>query len=173
MRAASLSVACFALILSSCTPGAITAHKPFAGRGAAAMRDQLAGNWYGDMRTKEGGTNRWLTRRKLDGTYSIDFVITDATGRVSRDRQFGDWGVTGNYYVTLTRAIRDRDGLAASDKRDSYSWDVYRIIRFDSGHFEYENVSTGNRFSARRVDSSFALDAPRGPVQLIDPAESR
>lgn len=96
------------------------------------MRDQLTRAWYGDMPTKEGARSRWLTRRKLDGTYSIEFSIVAPNESVSRQTEFGDWGVSGNCLVTVTRGIRDRQGPLAADKRDSYLWDVYQIIRFDS-----------------------------------------
>ena len=132
------------------------------------MRDQFAGAWYGDMPTDDGARSRWLTRRKLDGTYTIEFVVAAHDGSVSRQTEFGDWGVSGNYLVTVTRGIRDRQGPFAADKRDSYLWDVYKIIRFDSVRFEYENVSSGNRFSVRRVDPSFSMPRAETPVRLID-----
>jgi hypothetical protein len=144
----------FALSIYASPP---TAFKPVAPHGAEAKRDQLAGRWYGNMRTKDGKTRRWLTDRKLDGTYRIEFVVIERDGALLRQTEFGDWGVSGNYFVTVTRGVQDKDGSIAPDTQSSYFWDVYKIVRLGSKEFVYQNVSSGNKFIVRRVDSSFVI----------------
>jgi hypothetical protein len=134
-----------------------TDFKPLAPHGAEAKRDQLTGRWYGNMRTKDGGTRRWLTERRLDGTYTIEFVVVERDGSVLRQTEFGDWGVSGNYFVTVTRGVQDSGGDITPDKQSSYFWDVYKIVRLGSKQFVYQNVATGNKFIVRRVDASFAI----------------
>lgn len=149
-------ITCLAVVLSG-HASSPTAFKPVVPQGAETKRDELAGRWYGDMRTKEGGTRRWLADRKLDGTYTIEFVVNQRDGSVVRQTEFGDWGVSGNYFVTVTRGLRDSSGDVATNTGSSYFWDVYKIIRLSSARFVYQNVSTRNKFTVRRVDSSFSI----------------
>ena len=157
MHVLRLSILCVAAMSSGCASSTVTSFKPVASRGAELKRDQLVGSWYGDMRTERGGTRRWLTNRKHDGTYRVDFVVIEPDGATLRQSEFGDWGVSGEYFLNITRGLRDRSGRVTTDKASSYFWDVYKILRFDGTHLIYRNVSSRNKFSVRRVDSSFVI----------------
>jgi len=71
--------------------------------------------------------------------------------------EVGDWGISGNIYFTTVRGMIKNGGFYRVNKIDPYGHDAYKIIRLTKNRFEYEHVSTGNRYVLTKADADFQL----------------
>ena len=141
--------------LASCASAPqITKVKYEESRETAAWRQLLIGTWKGEAPVAEGGTRTWVVMRNPDGTYKIDFTHNGVSGVSDTQSEVGIWGVSGGIYFTATRGFVNPDGTAWADTNDPTLYDTYRIISLNNNLFEYESLSTGNRFSVRKVHAS-------------------
>ena len=123
-----------------------------------AQRDLLVGTWRGDAPVKGGGNVTWEMIRHADGTYRVNFMRTDVQGLVTAQSEVGIWGVSGGVYFSATRGFAEANGIEAAYTTDPALYDTYRIDLLTADMFEYESLSTGNRYIVRRV-----LSAPSVP----------
>jgi hypothetical protein len=148
---------------------AVTAIKPFAAQEIQVRRWQLIGTWYGDQPTKNGGRRQWITRRAIGGQFTIAFRLSDPIEGKLEQTEVGEWGVNGNYLVTVTRGYLKPDGtVLEDDSPDSYFWDVYKIRELTDDRLAYRSVETGNSYHTRKVPDDFAF--PEEPNQASEPA---
>jgi hypothetical protein len=139
-----------------CASNRVDNFKPDSPVGTVLERKGIAGRWYGESATKEGGSLRWLRDAQEDGTFSIKFKATSADGKVEDRIEAGIWGYSAGIYFTATREIWD--GTAFRPVRPgAYFDDAYRIESFTADSMTYTSLETGNRFKVKRVPSTFAL----------------
>lgn len=138
--------------LSSCAGvPSITAFKEGESSRTIAQRQLLVGSWQGRAPTKDGGSRTWIVQRNGDGTYRIDFVFREPSGVISKQSEAGIWGTSAGFYFTATRSFAGSDGFKAADTTDPALYDLYKIISLTRDTFEYQNLSTGNRFIVKRI----------------------
>ncbi|AZF48680.1 MULTISPECIES: hypothetical protein [unclassified Pseudomonas] len=68
----------------------------------------MIGKWYGEATTLDGKRTQQLSERRADGTFNVNFRVTDKSGQWFEQKEFGLWGVSGKIYFTITalRAVR-------------------------------------------------------------------
>jgi hypothetical protein len=145
--------------LAACTSREHELLKPIPTEEAQKQRQLLVGRWYGEVTVKEGGARRWLMDRRVDGTYTIRFKFTEA-GQPKETAEAGLWGATAGYYFTLARESMEdlKTGkFVPFDTAVAHFDDLYQIQALDSERFKYRDLGTGEEFSVKRVDASFAL----------------
>lgn len=135
--------------------------------------DRMIGKWYGKQPTKEGGVREWVIDRKADGVNVVDFRTIDSNNDVYRKIEIGEWGISGPIYFTIYKASVENDVLYPVAPGDPYNYDAYQIITLTDEHFTYKSFSTGNEFTVKRVDDTFAFDGkPKGVLQKDGPTLS-
>ena len=119
-------------------------------------RAQLIGAWLGESPVKDGSTVKWLLKRASDGTYKVQFRITDAR-KMQRDQfETGFWGISGGVYFTLTRAMIENGRLIPVDTKDASFYDAYKILSSSPSEFKYKSLSTQEVFTVKRVANDFS-----------------
>lgn len=138
--------------------GAVSAFKPEAAPEVHLRREMLVGTWYGDQPTKAGGRRQWIMRRSEDGTFQVTFRISAPEKGVTQQTEFGDWGVSANLLITVTRGYVRPDGRKdAVDGADSYFWDVYEVQEVSGSAFSYRSVETGSAYRVKKVADDFVF----------------
>lgn len=156
-RMSLIALFCSALWLTSCASiRPVTAVKKAETKNTIAQRQLLIGTWRGEAPIVDGGTRTWAIQRNRDGTYRIDFKNSGVSGMPTTQSEIGIWGVAGGIYFTATRGFVDSDGITEAETEDPSLYDTYKIIELNENMFEYQNLSTGNRFIVRRDLSSGA-----------------
>lgn len=135
----------------------ITQTKPELTRTEAETWILMVGRWYGDQPTKAGGRRQWLVERNKDGTYKINFRFTEQDGTIRNSAEVGEWAISGPVYFSSFRGWVRGNTIELADRSDPYNYDAYRIIQLSNELFEYEHLSTGNRFTIKRVPSDFEM----------------
>lgn len=138
-------------------PPAITRVKPDTPAGVSLRREHLVGTWYGDHPAKEGGRVQWLMHRAADGTFRVTFRNTAPGGRVEESTEFGEWGVSAHFLITVTRGWIDRGSARHAPGSNAYYWDVYEVRTLADGQLDYRSVESGNLYRVRRVETDFAF----------------
>jgi hypothetical protein len=139
-----LACACHSSCTSTLTP-TITTDKPATPLEVAQRVEWLTGKWYGDQPTQTGGRRQWIMDRNTDGTFYVQFKVTEDT--VENFEEKGTWGVCGKYEATKT------DGYGGN----AYLWDVYEITLLTEKDFHYRNVETGNQYQVKKVPNEFTF----------------
>lgn len=133
----------------------ITSEKPSLTLSQEETWNLMVGKWYGDQPTKDGGRKQQIMERSPQGTYKITFRIHDKDGKYNDSAEAGHWGVSGPVYFTTFRGWVEDNQFSPSDPADPYNYDAYKIIRLDEKIFEYENYSSGNKYTIERVSNDF------------------
>jgi len=117
---------------------------------------KLSGKWYGILDSKDG-KSEWLAQHNPDGTYVIQFKITDKTGTIEKMVESGEWGLSGNIFFTTFKYSGAGDTKTPVDATDPYNRDAYKILKLDETSFKYEHVRTGIKLEAQKVAKDFSL----------------
>ena len=77
------------LVLVSCSTGIppVAHTKLSESKSTVAQRRLLVGVWSGEAPVRGGGSRSWVVNRHVDGTYRIDFTLTEASGAVRRQSE--------------------------------------------------------------------------------------
>lgn len=116
-----------------------------------AQRQLLIGTWGGEASVSGGGIRHWVITRNPDGTYKTDFTHKGVAAVPEMQSEAGIWGVSGGIYFTATRGFVHQGVVKWADTNDPSLYDTYRIVSLDDTVFEYESLSTGNRFLVRKI----------------------
>jgi len=136
----------------------VTAVKPNTPLSVQLRREQLVGNWYGDQPTKSGGRKQWIMRQMKDGTFRIRFHVRDEIEGNFDSTEFGLWGVSAGYLVTLTRGSVEADGsIREKSSASAYFWDVYEIVSLQGNDFRYISTETKNEYYTKKVPDDFSF----------------
>jgi hypothetical protein len=114
----------------------------------------LSGTWFGSQPTKEGGIKQEIIERVSNGAYRVKFKITSKNGSISKTEEYGEWGASGSIYFTIFKGFIE-DGKESRVDVEPYNYDAYRIITLNNDMFEYEHVTTGNKYTIKRVQFNF------------------
>ena len=154
--------------LSGCSPVGtsfepVTAVKPELPASENETWNSMVGNWFGSQPTKQGGRREWLMSRFADGTYKATFRVREKGGRLTEQSEYGEWGVSGPIYFTVTKAVSRGGKAVAVDPADPYYRNAYRIVSLSETGFTYRNFgdysavyppafsATGRRFVVSRA----------------------
>ncbi|MCR8921648.1 hypothetical protein NO559_02620 [Dasania sp. GY-MA-18] len=160
-KAVTLFVAMLALLVgcasTQTSPQPVAFAKPDLSISQEDQWQLMAGKWYGEQPTKDGGTRKWIVERFIDGAYRVDFLNVKNDGVIEKLSEVGQWGVSGPVYFSSFRGWLKDETIKFSDPSNPYNYDAYRIIQLNDKIFEYEHYSSGNRFTVKRVTSDFEL----------------
>jgi hypothetical protein len=73
------------------------------------------------------------------------------------DQEYGDWGISGDVYFTMTRGWLRGGQKRPVRHRESYFDDAYLVRRLTPLEFVYESVASGDVYSVRKVGADFTL----------------
>lgn len=135
----------------------VTDSKPTLSASEEERWTLMVGKWYGSQPTKGGGLKQHIAERYPDGSYKITFKITDARGNSKKSSEVGNWGISGPIYFTIFRGWLNQERIKPSDPSSPYNYDAYNIINLTSEVFEYNHVTTGNRYKIQKVESNFVF----------------
>ncbi|MFN4276596.1 MAG: hypothetical protein ACK4FJ_09855 [Ferrovibrio sp.] len=107
-----------------------------------AFAMDLTGLWYGERKLGGGMFVQWLSNRRPDGFFDIEFRYFRDCKSERVERQIGRWTSGGNILATHVHMV---DG-ARADIRHRYI-----IDRLEGEVLHYRHVQTGTPFSARRL----------------------
>lgn len=148
------------ICLFSCTspvtsPLAITADKPSLSLSQEQAWKMMIGKWYGKQPTKEGGIREEIIERYSQGTYKVTFRFQDKGGKLESKTEAGTWGIAGPIYFTVFRGFVDSGHFSPTDPNDPYNYDAYEVSKLNTEEFEYQSVTSGNRFALKKVPDNF------------------
>lgn len=123
------------------------------------QRNLMVGKWYGSQPTTDGGHREWIVLRSREGTYQIAFRIHAPDGGHKDQIEVGEWGVSGGIYFSIFKGMVVDGQLEPADPTDPASYNAYRLITLNAQELEYEAISSGNRFTLKRVTPSFVFPA--------------
>ena len=135
----------------------VTDGKPELTASETATWNAMVGKWFGSQPTKPGGRVEWLLSRSVDGTYKVTFGLHEENGDYSEHFEYGEWGVSGPIYFTITKVSSRNGKPVATNPADPYYRNAYWIVSFNGTEFTYRNFSTGNQFTVVQVDDGFEL----------------
>jgi len=124
---------------------------------AKSPREIFVGRWYGEQPQADGVTKRWVVDAFPDGVFRITFRFYEPDGGYREQIEVGEWGISGPVYFLSTKGWVDDGMFLKADTRNGELYDAYKILKLDTGVFEYEHYVNGNRYQIRKVDTGFAL----------------
>lgn len=146
------------LLLAGCeSTGGVYRAKPSDQHGAELSRDFMIGKWLGQAPMKEGGSKMWLVERSADGTFTVTFRNISPSGVVEEEAEYGDWGLSGDVYFTMTRGWIRNGRKDPVTVRESYFDDAYIVEKLTAEEFVYRSVAAGDTYTARKVPDSYQL----------------
>lgn len=117
----------------------------------------MTGLWYGSQPIKKGGKKEWLIKRDESGFYEIRFRNHLVDGSIEERIEVGDWGIAESFYFSIFTGWIINNQFVPADRKDPYNRDIYKVIRLNETLFEYENISTRDRFTVKRVADDFTF----------------
>ncbi len=133
----------------------VTSSKPAVSSSQEGTWKLMIGKWYGKQPTKDGGTKEEIIEKLPNGTYKIQFRVTQPDGTKTERTEVGYWGVSGNIYFSIFKGWLSGSEIISANPTDPYNYDAYHIIELTTEKFEYQHVSTGNRYVNQRVGNDF------------------
>ncbi len=124
---------------------------------AKSPREIFVGRWYGETAQTGGGTKRWVVDAFPDGVFRITFRFYEPDGSYRQQVEVGEWGISGPVYFLSTKGWVDDGAFLKADTSNGELYDAYKILKLETGVFEYEHFVNGNRYQIRKVDTGFAL----------------
>jgi hypothetical protein len=129
------------------------------GHGAAAApqseaESALTGTWLGEFRpSSDQPLQRFLTRRRADGTFEIMARLYDPQKPVQEVVNSGLWGVSNGLYFTVTTVINGQK----TDVKSPDTVNSYVVQSLQPGEFAYRHVLSGYNFQVRKVPDDTRL----------------
>ena len=155
----------FATILLATSIGCTTTHddsshlvdaaKPKSTEEEQRRRDLMVGTWFGEAKTKDGGSRMHIVQRKEDGSAVILFRAFEPDGTVQNSAEVNHWGLDGDIYFSMTRGWLNNSGFKPADITRAYFYDAYKVISLSEEKFEYQHIVSGNRYEVKRVEDGF------------------
>ncbi|WP_348674931.1 hypothetical protein [uncultured Abyssibacter sp.] len=127
-----------------------------------SARELMIGNWFGEKRLDDGSLQEWLVKRAADGTYLIEFRLTEAGGSIDTWSEVGIWGIRKPIYFTAVRGFVEGERMFPINTNDHALYDAYEVIVLDDDEFTYRSYTSGNRFTVKRVSEDFRLGSRQG-----------
>jgi len=124
------------------------------------QRSALLGKWKGE-RISDRDRILWLVARYPDGTYTIEFRLTEANGDSDSWTEYGIWGVRKPIYFSATRGYVVNGELKPTDVSRASLYDAYRIDTLDPVTFSYTSYTSGNSFTSTKMPEDYELPDKR------------
>ena len=123
----------------------------------------MIGRWYGESKTSDGRTLRWITERENNGTYRTEYLLGRSQDETNEEEsvELGQWGLSGSIFFTIQRAWSKDGETQRADPGNVYSYDAYELISINDRTIEYLSAGSGKRFMVRRVTPNFKLGGKR------------
>ena len=131
--------------------------KPVTAEDIRARRDLLVGTWYGEARTNEGQTRRWLRQHQADGSYQLTIRDYNIDGSYLQQIEVGHWGISGPVYFTIMKGWQDGSRFKPANLTSPYYYDAYEIKSLSAERWSYQHLESQSRFFVRRVADDFQL----------------
>lgn len=145
------------LLAAGCAAApAIHTLKPDEGA-ARARRDLLAGRWYGEEATEEGGKRLQIVEWNLEGVLKIRFRTLERSGRSWDQTEVGLWGISGPVYFTIITGWLQDGQFMPADPGDASFYDAYEILELNDKIFRYRSFAFGDEYTLRRVEEGFTF----------------
>ncbi|SET02366.1 hypothetical protein SAMN05216326_10988 [Nitrosomonas marina] len=64
--------------------------------------NRLVGTWTGEYVEQDGSVRSWTQTRKVDGTYSIEFLFMEPDGTIERQTETGRWWTQDELFHEIT-----------------------------------------------------------------------
>ncbi|MFB6342770.1 hypothetical protein ACE1ET_13660 [Saccharicrinis sp. FJH62] len=118
----------------------------------------MTGKWYGSEISQDGSKLEWLTDRSVDGLYTINFKLTKPNGKMFKQSENGEWGISGGVYFSIYKILL-KDGIAeVQNATNPHNRDTYKVLKLNEKEFVYKNFRTGIKYKVIKVDSTFELN---------------
>jgi len=147
-----------AVLASGCaSTRGIRKTKDWETRGAESDRRLLIGKWFGESPVQEGGRKTWLMDRSGDGTFVVRFKNLTPSGKIEDESEYGDWGVSGDIYFTITRGWIRGGQKEPVHVRRSYFDDAYVVQKLTAEEFVYKSAADGDVYTVKKVPDNFTM----------------
>ena len=125
----------------------------------AALKNwrMLEGKWYGNEPSPGGGTREQIIERFDDGTFRNLYRIHQTDALFSDYIETGQWGISGDIYFSIFRGPIIDSRFRPVDPGNPYNYDAFHVISLSSEKFEYEHVTSGNRYVTWKVPADFTF----------------
>lgn len=70
-------------------------------------------------------------------------------------QEIGEWGVSGDLYIVITRGWINDGQIDKTDTTDPYYWDVYEVKKLSNNEFHYKSLKDNVLYKTRRVPAGF------------------
>lgn len=114
------------------------------------MRTMLIGKWCGNKHLLNGDYQIWTANRFDDGTYEINFTLTEKNGTKSTWGEYGIWGVRYPVYFTAVRGFIDKGEKFTADTNSPELYDAFTIKSLTKEHFTYQSFTSENIFTVSK-----------------------
>ena len=163
MRMKLLLLVTCSVMLNACVPTntsdlAIIDVKPMLTESQEERWALMVGKWYSRQSIKAGGVKEEILEFFPDGKSLITFKISDLNKNTQISRELGLWGVSGDIYFSIFIGHIKNSNLQKSNLGDPYNYDAYRILQLNESVFEYEHVTTGNRYTSKKVSADYEFE---------------
>lgn len=117
----------------------------------------MVGKWYGSQPLEQGGKKEWVITREENGFYEIAFRNKLHDGTIEKRIEVGDWGIAESFYFSIFQGWIVNEQFVPADRKDPYNRDIYQVIRLSKDIFEYQNITTKERYTVKRVANDFVF----------------
>jgi hypothetical protein len=129
--------------------------------------DPLLGCWAGeDFQPLFQRKATWFMNRKADGTFTIEFAITDDGVHRLIQKEEGRWSHKDGIYTTLTMSVADQP----VDTSDPKYTDTYEIISLADGVMKYYHPRMNMSFTSSKVPCERSAAQPSVAPERQQPA---
>ena len=117
----------------------------------------MCGKWYSKSVTKDNETREELCDQYEDGTFVTLAKTTNKNGDVIIHSESGEWGISGNIYFTIIKAITENGVQEQADVLSPFYRDAYIIKSLSDKKFIYQHLITKDIYTDTKVDKNFEL----------------
>ncbi|RZJ15260.1 MAG: hypothetical protein EOO54_18720 [Haliea sp.] len=128
-----------------------------SGAARASFPEQaLTGSWYGESgaSTVAGAqTQRFLTTRRADGTYSLEVRTYEMGKPTVKLTNTGLWGISNSLFFTLTTEV---NGQRTAIREPAYT-SAYLVRSITANEFVYQHIASGKELRVVRTSPDARL----------------
>ncbi|MFZ4724845.1 MAG: hypothetical protein ACOYMD_05320 [Paludibacter sp.] len=115
------------------------------------------GKWYSKSITKENETREEICDSYEDGTFILKTKTMDKEGNITIHIESGEWGISGNIYFTIIKAITENAVQGEVDVLSPFYRDAYKIKSLSDKKMVYQHINTKDIYVDIKVDKNFEL----------------
>ncbi len=150
-----VSTALLALLLAGCA----TTHTD-------ESEQPLVGYWYGEIKSDDRDTKKWVIARHLDGTYWASFDC-GKQNLCKTNKEHGIWGLDNNIYWHKTMLLIDSQGPYYPQNDDQMYHLKYSLLYMSDNSIEFQDPKTEVSYYLKRVDKAFVTQFEEAKLNYI------